>query len=161
MCPFRKKTSLKGSSGSSSFQGNIQLSIFKSASRQASEAAQLEAAFHHPSLPASGYPWSLKSLKQRVQKESEKEIQWFVICPVLCVVAHHLRMVQVIKHSVEFLPAVEKSLKAAQVDQIWSSCLLRNFYDLPSFLQLFRKFMLVCFNKKASSKMYHFQCFNL
>lgn len=30
---------------------------------------------HRPSLPASGSPWSLKFLKQRVQKESEKEIQ--------------------------------------------------------------------------------------
>ena len=30
---------------------------------------------HRPSLPASSSPWSLKSLKQRVQKESEKEIQ--------------------------------------------------------------------------------------
>lgn len=111
---------------------------------------------HRPSLPASGSPWSLKFLKQRVQKESEKEIQWSVVCPVLCVVAHHLRMVQVIKHSMELLPAVEKSLKAAQVDQIWGSCLWRNFYDLPSFLQLFRRFMLVCFNK-----MCHFQSFNL
>ena len=75
---------------------------------------------HRPSLPASSSPWSLEFLKQRVQKESEKEIQWSVICPVLCVVAHHLRMVQVIKHSMEFLPAVENSSKAAQVDHLLS-----------------------------------------
>lgn len=34
--------------------------------------------------------------------------------------------------------------------EIWSSSLLRNFYDMPSFQKLFRRFMLVCFNERAS-----------